>query len=113
MPDTPDTRPTGATGRSIGRASDLAKCSREHRTGAAAGFTRRFRCKRLVWYEACDDIEAARHRERQMKEWQRDWKLREIEGFSPDGKTFSSILPAPDLSQLGPGLRRGASGARD
>jgi putative endonuclease len=79
----------------IGCTSDLAKRAWEHRTGAVAGFTRRHGCKRLVWYEACDDIEAARHRERQMKEWQRDWKLREIEGLNPEREDLFERIARP------------------
>jgi putative endonuclease len=79
----------------IGCTSDLAKRAWEHRTGAVAGFTRRHGCKRLVWYEACDDIEAARHRERQMKEWQRDWKLREIEGLNPEWEDLFERIARP------------------
>jgi putative endonuclease len=68
----------------IGVTSDLANRVWEHRTGAASGFTKQHGCKLLVWYEAFDSLEAARHREVQMKEWKRAWKLREIEGFNPD-----------------------------
>ena len=79
----------------IGCTSDLAKRIWEHRTGAVAGFTRQHGCKRLVWYEAWDDIEAARNRERQMKEWKRDWKLREIEGLNPDWDDLFEHIARP------------------
>lgn len=68
----------------IGVTSDLAKRIYEHRTGAVPGFTRRYGCKTLVWYEVFDDLDAARLRELQMKEWQRAWKLRVIEEMNPD-----------------------------
>ncbi len=68
----------------IGVTSDLAKRIYEHRIGAVPGFTRKNACKMLAWYQAFDDLEAARHRELQMKEWKRAWKLRLIEEMSPD-----------------------------
>jgi putative endonuclease len=51
--------------------------------GAVGGFTTQYNCHLLVWYEAHDSIDAARHRELQMKEWKRAWKWREIEGLIP------------------------------
>ena len=68
----------------LGVTTNLPKRAWEHRTGAVEGFTKRYGCKSLVWYEAHDDLEAARLREKQMKEWRRVWKLREIEGGNPE-----------------------------
>ena len=63
----------------IGVTSDLAKRAWEHRNGVVAGFTRKYGCKLLVWYEAHEDLQQARQRELQMKEWNRAWKIRLIE----------------------------------
>ena len=63
----------------IGVTSDLPGRAYQHRNGLIAGFTRKYGCKLLVWYEAHDDIQDARLRELQMKKWKRQWKLREIE----------------------------------
>ena len=68
----------------IGVTADLIKRVWEHRTGAEAGFTRRYGCKILVWYEAFEGIADARLRELQMKKWKRQWKLAEIERLNPD-----------------------------
>jgi putative endonuclease len=68
----------------IGVTSDLVARVWQHREGAADGFTRKYGCKMLVWYEAYDDIEAAIRREKQMEEWKRLWKLRVIEEMNPD-----------------------------
>ena len=68
----------------IGSTSDLPQRIYQHRTGAIAGFTRKHGCTLLVWYQAYDDLDAARHRELQMKEWQRRWKLRVIEEMNPE-----------------------------
>jgi len=63
----------------IGVTSDLTKRVYEHREGMIAGFTKRYGCKRLVWFEAFADIQQARQRELQMKEWKRTWKVKRIE----------------------------------
>ena len=63
----------------IGVTSDLAKRSWEHRNGIVPGFTKKYRCKLLVWYEVHEDLQDARLRELQMKKWNRSWKLRVIE----------------------------------
>ena len=67
----------------IGVTSDLPGRAYQHRSGLIDGFTRKYGCKMLVWYEAHDDIQDARLRELQMKKWKRQWKLREIEEMNP------------------------------
>ena len=68
----------------LGVTSDLPKRTWEHREGIVEGFTKRYGCKMLVWYEQHDDIEEAILRERRMKEWKRAWKLRVVEEMNPD-----------------------------
>ena len=63
----------------IGSTSDLPKRVFEHREGLIEGFTKENGCKLLVWFEADDDLQEARRRELQMKEWKRPWKIRLIE----------------------------------
>ena len=63
----------------IGVTSDLPGRVYAHREGLISGFTKRYGCKLLVWYEAFDDIQQSRHRELQMKEWKRAWKIKLIE----------------------------------
>ena len=47
--------------------------------GLIDGFTKEHGCKLLVWFEVYDDLQEARRRELQMKEWKRPWKIRRIE----------------------------------
>ncbi len=63
----------------IGSTSDLPKRVYQHREGQVEGFTKENGCKLLVWFEAYDDLQEARRRELQMKEWKRSWKIRLIE----------------------------------
>jgi len=68
----------------IGVTSDLVGRVYQHRQGLVSGFTKRYGCKLLVWYEAHDDLQDARLREVQMKEWKRSWKVRLIEEHNLD-----------------------------
>ena len=70
--------------RYLGVTSDLINRVGEHRNGIIGGFTKRYGCKMLVWYEAYDDLEEARLRELRMKEWRRAWKLKLIETMNPN-----------------------------
>lgn len=63
----------------IGVTSDLIKRAYEHREGLIGGFTKRYGCKLLVWFDVYEDLHEARHRELQMKEWKRPWKIKRIE----------------------------------
>jgi putative endonuclease len=67
----------------IGVTSNLPKRVWEHREKAVPGFTKRYGVGRLVWYEPHDSAEGAITREKQMKEWQRDWKINLIERDNP------------------------------
>ncbi len=62
-----------------GTTSDLAGRAYAHREGVIDGFTKQHGCKTLVWFEAHDDLQEARRRESQMKEWKRALKIRLIE----------------------------------
>jgi putative endonuclease len=77
----------------LGVTSDLPSRVYAHRVGLNAGFTKRYRCKRLVWFEAHDDLQEARRRELQMKEWKRAWKVRLIETNNVDWEDLYPTLP--------------------
>ena len=79
----------------IGSAVDLPKRVWEHRNGVVPGFTREHGCKLLVWYEVAGSWEAARLPERQMKKWNRAWKLREIEGLNPEWEDLYERIALP------------------
>ena len=54
-----------------------------HKDGSVAGFTQTNGVKFLVWYEFHDTMESAIHREKQIKEWKREWKIKRIVEFNP------------------------------
>lgn len=76
----------------LGVTSDLVQRAYQHRTGALAGFTKRYGCRRLVWFEAFDDIQDARARELQMKKWKRAWKVETIEAANPGWHDLYSAI---------------------
>ena len=76
----------------IGVTSDIAKRAWEHREGLIDGFTKKYGCKMLVWFEPHGTIEAAILREKQMKEWRRAWKLRRIEEMNPDWNDLFELV---------------------
>lgn len=59
----------------IGVTNDLARRVGEHREGLVEGFTKTYGIKRLVYFEAFDDINTAIHRETRLKKWKRQWKM--------------------------------------
>ena len=67
-----------------GSTSNLVQRAYQHRTGMIDGFTKENGYRLLVWFEAHDDLQEARQRERQIKKWNRIWKLRLIEELNPD-----------------------------
>jgi putative endonuclease len=76
----------------IGMTDNLARRVWEHQTGAVAGFTRKYGVKTLVWYELHESRESAFLRERQLKKWNRAWKLQLIEGRNPDWRDLVGEL---------------------
>ena len=67
----------------VGVTSDIGRRAFEHRTGAIAGFTRRYGCKLLVWMEPHDRMDGAIAREKQIKSGSRKDKLALIERDNP------------------------------
>lgn len=68
----------------IGVTNDLVRRVHEHRSKTVEGFTRQYNVTRLVYFEACSDIEVAIMREKQVKKWNRAWKVRLIEEDNPN-----------------------------
>ena len=74
----------------IGHTDDLVRRIWQHRTKAFDGFTRKYGCDRLVWFGEFPTREEAKSRERQMKAWQRAWKIEAIEKANPDWLDLSA-----------------------
>lgn len=76
----------------VGITSDLIKRVYEHKNKLVDGFTRKYNVHSLVWYEVHDSSEMAIKREKQIKKWKRQWKLRLIEELNPQWKDLYNDL---------------------
>jgi putative endonuclease len=68
----------------IGVTNNLVRRTWQHREDVVDGFTSKYGVNMLVWYEVHESIEAAITREKQIKKWNRAWKLRLIEESNPN-----------------------------
>jgi putative endonuclease len=68
----------------LGVTRDLVRRVYEHKEKIKPGFTSRYDVNRLVWYEVHDDPTNAITREKELKKWRRNWKIRLIEENNPD-----------------------------
>jgi putative endonuclease len=68
----------------LGVTRDLVRRVHEHKAKSKPGFTARYDVNRLVWFESYDDPVTAITREKEIKKWRRDWKIRLIEEDNPD-----------------------------
>jgi putative endonuclease len=73
----------------IGVTNNLLRRIWEHKTKAIEGFTSRYNIKKLVYFELTDNIEDALNREKQLKNWRRQWKIDLIKKDNPEFKDLS------------------------
>ncbi len=62
----------------------------KHRTGAFDGFTHENACHRLVWFQRFAWVTEAIRREKRIKKWNRDWKLKLIEADNPEWRDLAA-----------------------
>lgn len=79
----------------IGVTSDLVRRIWEHREGVVSGFSAKYDCKTLVYFEVFNDIREAIRREKALKEWNRSWKLRLIEKGNPTWRDLWVDISSP------------------
>ena len=79
----------------VGVTSDLVQRAWQHREGIGEGFTRRYGCKLLVWFELAGSMHAAISREKQIKGGSRAKKLALIESLNPDWRDLYSEIAVP------------------
>ena len=77
----------------VGVTSDLVKRIWEHRNDLVPGFTKKYAVHMLVYFEMHADMTSAITREKQLKKWNRTWKLRLIEDKNPQwNDLYETIL---------------------
>jgi putative endonuclease len=68
----------------IGVTNDLYRRVIEHKSREIKSFTRKYNCDKLVYFETFDNVEEAIAREKQLKNWKREWKNELIEKGNPN-----------------------------
>ena len=77
----------------IGVTSNLVQRVVQHREKVVEGFTARYGIDRLVWYEVHHEAESAILREKQLKRWNRLWKIQLVETTNSDWRgLFSEVV---------------------
>ena len=76
----------------IGVTSDLPARAWQHRIGVVPGFTRTYQVHHLVYFELHDTMHEAITREKRLKKWNREWKIRLIEQMNPTWKDLTRGL---------------------
>ncbi|MDI3469436.1 MAG: Excinuclease ABC, C subunit-like [Pseudolabrys sp.] len=76
----------------VGITNDLVRRVHEHREGVAAGFTKRYGLKQLVYFEKYDEPRLAIQREKNIKHWTRAWKLDLVNGANPQWRDLYSDI---------------------
>jgi len=76
----------------IGVSNSLERRYFEHMSGVSEkSFTNRYAVKRLVYFEEAHDVETAIAREKQLKNWRRQWKINLIESMNPEWQDLSKL----------------------
>jgi len=73
----------------VGVTNDLERRMSEHKGALVAGFTKKYKVNRLMYYETFNDVDAAIYREKQIKGWRREKKIALIEAENPTWKDLS------------------------
>ena len=76
----------------VGVTNDLKERVYQHKNNLVEGFTKRYRVYSLVYFESTNDVRSAIQREKNLKAWQRAWKIRLIEETNPDWKDLYEDL---------------------
>jgi putative endonuclease len=84
----------------IGVMSKLAFRVMQHKSGEIEGFSSKYKCNRLVYFESFDIVQKAIGREKQLKGWRRSKKIALIESLNP-----TVGRPSGEVG-LGDGIRR-------
>jgi putative endonuclease len=83
----------------IGVTNDLRRRLYEHKTGAIPGFTTRYTVDRLVYYECTSEARSAIEREKQLKGWRRERKVKLIEASNPEWDDLADRIGLGELAR--------------
>ncbi len=76
----------------IGVTNNLVRRMQEHKLKVIKGFTQKYNLNKLVFFEVTNDVETALNREKQLKNWHRQWKINLIEKDNKEWKDLSYLF---------------------
>jgi len=76
----------------IGVTNNLIRRVYEHKNGLIDGFTKKYNCHKLVWFQQTNDVDSAITKEKRMKKWKREYKENVIREMNPDWKDLYDEL---------------------
>ncbi|RZT00170.1 GIY-YIG nuclease family protein [Aquimarina brevivitae] len=76
----------------VGVTSDLKNRLKQHHNGSKGSFTKRYKVDKLVYFESTKYINNAIKREKQIKKWNREWKINLINDINSDWEDISYRL---------------------
>ncbi len=76
----------------IGVTNNIHRRMAEHRSGKGSEFVKKYGVFRLIYVEKCESVIDAITREKQLKNWKRDWKIELIERDNSDWSDLSGLL---------------------
>ena len=80
----------------IGVTNNLLRRVYEHKKNLIEGFTKKYNCHKLVWYQQTDDVTAAITQQKRMKKWKREYKENVIREMNPEWKDLYYDLVEAD-----------------
>jgi putative endonuclease len=98
----------------IGVTNDLVRRIFEHKNKLAEGFSKKYNLTKLVYYETTMDVESAISKEKQLKNWHRDWKINLINRVNPEWRDLGEDIGVCKLKpEIPKQVRDDTSGVRD
>jgi len=82
----------------VGVTNNLTRRVSEHKAKINKGFTHKYNCDKLVYFEKIASIEEAIHREKQLKNWKREWKNELINSMNPTWEDLSEEIGVDEES---------------
>lgn len=76
----------------IGVTGNLPKRVYEHKKKLVDGFTKRYNLDKLVYFEQTENVQSALQREKQLKNWHREWKINLVNRLNPEWKDLADTL---------------------
>ena len=84
----------------IGVTNNIIRRVYEHKKNIYKGFTQKYFVHKLVYYEVTDSIDSAMNREKQLKRWKREWKIKLIKELNPEWKDLYYDIGGSDEYDL-------------